>query len=224
MWTRTSLTTVVRPVARGGAGGARSRRAHRPLGRQKPGASGGGARTRCYSPPAPTPTARIDRHRSSLICFKCFRRFRGMLQLFHMDIAKVDRVCCICCKCFRDVLQEFVQNVPSVASVLIYMLHMFYIYVATVCYKYFICSSVPLQQVFSCCICFHTYVAMYVPCVSFVSDVCCIQVFQIFQRYVAVVSYGYCKSRSRILHMLQVFQKHIARVCSKCFICSKCGL
>jgi hypothetical protein len=129
-----------------------------------------------------------------------------MLQVFQRRIARVCSKCFIHCKRF------------------IYMLYMFYIYVVTVCYKYFICSSVPLQQVFSYCICFHTYVAMYVPCVSFVSDVCCIQVFQIFQRYVAVVSYGYCKSRSRILHMLQVFQKHIARVCSKCFICSRCGL
>jgi hypothetical protein len=43
------------------------------------------------------------------------------------------------------------------------------------------------------------------------SPLCCrcmFQVFQLFQRYVAVVSYGYCKSRSGMLYILQ---------CCKCF-------
>ena len=48
------------------------------------------------SPPAPTPTAGINRPGFPLpyvayVCFKCFRRFRCMLQLFHFDVAKVDR-------------------------------------------------------------------------------------------------------------------------------------
>jgi hypothetical protein len=37
--------------------------------------------------------------------------------------------------------------------------------------------------------------------------------------YVAVVSYGCYKTRSGMLYILQVFQKHVASVCSKCFIC-----
>jgi len=49
--------------------------------------------------------------------------------------------------------------------------------------------------------------------VSGVSEVCC----RCF--------YGCCKSRSEMLlhmlHMLQVFQTHVARVYSKCFICSE---
>jgi hypothetical protein len=61
------------------------------------------------------------------------------------------------------------------------------------------------------------------------------QVFQIFQRYVVIVSYRCCKSiledvakiYRRMLHMLQVFQRHVfsaLEVCSKCFICSRCML
>jgi hypothetical protein len=36
--------------------------------------------------------------------------------------------------------------------------------------------------------------------------------FKCFQRYVAIVLYGCCKSRSGMLHMLQVFQRHVASV------------
>ena len=67
---------------------------------------------------------------------------------------------------------------------------MFHTYVATVCSKCFIFSSLPLQQVFSYCklqIMFYLDVAyvfthmlqVYVLDVSSVSDVCCIQVFHI---------------------------------------------
>ena len=38
------------------------------------------------------------------------------------------------------------------------------------------------------------------------------QVFQTFQRYVAIILYGCCKSRSVMLHILQVFQRHVASV------------
>jgi hypothetical protein len=53
------------------------------------------------SPPALTPTARIDQPRLSLpyvanVCSRCFSRFKGMLQLILMDVAKVDRRCCTC--------------------------------------------------------------------------------------------------------------------------------
>jgi hypothetical protein len=44
---------------------------------------------------------------------------------------------------------------------------------------------------------------------------CCkrmFQVFRMFQKYVAIVSYGCCKSRSQILHMLQVFQRYVGSV------------
>jgi hypothetical protein len=52
---------------------------------------------------------------------------------------------------------------------------------------------------------------------------CIFQVFQSFQMYVAVVSYGCCKNRLGMLHMLQVFQKHVVSICSKCSI-SRCRL
>ena len=41
---------------------------------------------------------------------------------------------------------------------------------------------------------------------------CMFQLFQMFQRHVAIVSYGCCKSRLGTLHMLQVFQRHVARL------------
>jgi hypothetical protein len=50
-------------------------------------------------------------------------------------------------------------------------------------FQSFVAASVFILQVASvlsgCCICFHTYVAMYVLDVLFVSDVCCIQVFHV---------------------------------------------
>jgi hypothetical protein len=64
---------------------------------------------------------------------------------------------------------------------------MFHTYVATVCSKGLICSSLPLQQVFSCCklqvlyldvaYVFTYMLQLYVLDVLAVSDICCIQVF-----------------------------------------------
>jgi hypothetical protein len=112
------------------------------------------------------------------------------LQLIHIDVAKVDWGCCIFCKCF-NILQEFVQNVSSVLYVcckrFIWILPMFHTYVATVCSKCLICSSLPLQQVFSCCklqvlyldvaYVFTYMLQLYVLDVLAVSDICCIQMF-----------------------------------------------
>jgi hypothetical protein len=66
---------------------------------------------------------------------------------------------------------------------------MFHKYVATVCSKCFICSSLSLEQVFSCCklqvfyldvvYVFTHMLQVYFLDVSFVSDVCCIQVFYV---------------------------------------------
>jgi hypothetical protein len=86
---------------------------------------------------------------------------------------------------------------------------------------------------------------------------CCkymFQVFQTFQRYIPIVSYGCCKSRSgdveyvasvletcrnslfKMFHvfqtyvasvliwMLYMFHTYVATVCSKCFICSSLSL
>ena len=35
------------------------------------------------------------------------------------------------------------------------------------------------------------------------------RMFQVFQRYVAIVSYRCCKSRSGMLHILQVFHRYV---------------
>jgi hypothetical protein len=51
---------------------------------------------------------------------------------------------------------------------------------------------------------------------------CCKRMFQLFymfQMYVASVSYGCCKSRSGCYINCKCFQRHVASVCSKCFIC-----
>jgi hypothetical protein len=66
---------------------------------------------------------------------------------------------------------------------------MFHTYVAIVCSKYFICSSLSLQQVFSYCklqvfyfdvaYVFTHILQVYVLDVSSISDVCCIQVFHV---------------------------------------------
>jgi hypothetical protein len=46
----------------------------------------------------------------------------------------------------------------------------------------------------------------------------CFKCFICYQKYVASILYGYCKSRSGCCICLQVFQRHVASVCSKCFI------
>jgi hypothetical protein len=66
---------------------------------------------RCRSPPALTPTARINWPRLPLpyIAIVCFRCFKGMLQLFLMDVAKVDQG-------MLHMLQVFQKHVASVCS------------------------------------------------------------------------------------------------------------
>jgi hypothetical protein len=116
-----------------------------------------------------------------------------MLQLFHLDVANVDRgmlhmlhtmlqvfqrhVASVCSKsfiCFPDVCcKHFDLNV---AFVFTYMLQQY-------TPKYFICFSLLLQQVFSCCklqvfyldvaYVFTHMLHVYVPNISPVSDVCC---------------------------------------------------
>jgi hypothetical protein len=61
----------------------------------------------------------------------------------------------------------------------------------------------------------------------YVESVCCkcmFEVFQMFQRYVASVSYGCCKSRSECCIYCKVFHMYVASVYSKCFICFRCIL
>jgi hypothetical protein len=135
---RTRLTPL--PIARDGAGGARS--AHRtchPPDRAKPGAGdtcGSGSRAQwflcwmlvvlahCRSLSAPPQRPELIGTALPLfyvanICFKCFRRFRDMFQLFHIDVAKVYYGCCTCYiyyKCCRGMLQAFIQNISSVTD------------------------------------------------------------------------------------------------------------
>ena len=119
--------------------------------------------------------------KSRLGCCICCKYFRGTLQAFVQSVLSVLDVCCkyfdldvayvshICCKSMFQIFQLFHSYVAVsifmlqvfylfqtlVASVLIWMLHMFHTYVARVCFKSFICFSLMLQQVFSCCkLCF----------------------------------------------------------------------
>jgi hypothetical protein len=129
-------------------------------------------------------------------CFKCFRRFMLMFQVFHLDVAKVDLRCCICCndnicmlqvyvfKCFRCIFQVFHLDVAYTCMLqgyvykcfrcLIRMLQVFHLDVAYV-----------LQWLHTCFQVFQTY----------------LQVFQLFRTYVASISFGCCKSRSRAAHV-----------------------
>jgi hypothetical protein len=119
--------------------------------------------------------------------------------LFHIDVAKVDWgccTCCICCKCFRDILEvfkRFLQNVSFVPDVCckcfgldvgyvshIYCNNMFQMFQL---FQSYIAVSVLMLQVASglsgCCICFIHTLEVYVPDVSSISYVCCIQVFHV---------------------------------------------
>ena len=106
-----------------------------------------------------------------------------------MDVARAAYVANVSETCCKSLFKMFYLFRRYVASVLIWMLHMFNTYVAIVCPKCFICSSLPLQQVFLCCrlqlfyldvvYVFTHMLQVYVPDVSSVSDVCCIQVFHV---------------------------------------------
>jgi hypothetical protein len=91
-----------------------------------------------------------------------------------MDVAKVDRGCC---KCYRNMLQKFVQNVSSVSDICCKCFDLDVAYVSHICcngmfqmfhmFRSSVAASIFMLQVASilsgCCICFHTYVQVYVP-------------------------------------------------------------
>jgi hypothetical protein len=79
-----------------------------------------------------------------------------MLQVFQRHIAS------ICSKIFH-LFQMYVTNALS------WMLHMFYTYVVIVCSKCFICFSLILLHVFSCC-----KLQVFYLDVAYILDVCCI--------------------------------------------------
>jgi len=89
-----------------------------------------------------------------------------MLQVFHMDVVKLD----------QDVAH--VVYVASVSEVCCKSLFKMFLL-----FQSYIAASVFMLQVASvlsgCCICFTHMLQVYVPNVSYVSDVCCIQVFHV---------------------------------------------
>jgi hypothetical protein len=191
-WTCTSLAAAACPIRRrslmtrcarlspppiecASAGGARSaRRARRPPGQPKPGASDASGSGACaplvldasgaHAPPLAVgshsdgqnwPAQALPLPYVANICFKCLRRFRDIFQLFHMDVAKsrsgdVEYVASVSETCHKSLFKMFHLFQLYVAIILIWMLHMFHTYVTIVYSKCFICSSLPLQQVFSC--------------------------------------------------------------------------
>jgi hypothetical protein len=110
-----------------------------------------------------------------------------MLHMFHLDVLKID--------------------------LLLHMLQWLYMYVASVCFKYFICFKHILQ-------------VFYVVYVVMTIYVCCkrmFQIFHLFQTYVAIVLCCICCNGH--IHMLQVYvsnvsivQTYVAIVLSECCI------
>jgi hypothetical protein len=119
-----------------------------------------------------------------------------MFQMFHLDVAKVNLGYCICCKLVFQVFQIFQMYISSVSSrYCIYCLWL-YTYVSSVCFEYFRCFRLKLQV-------FHLNVAKvdlnvaYVAMTIYACFKQMFQVFHLFQTYVASVSFGCFKSRSR---------------------------
>jgi hypothetical protein len=79
-----------------------------------------------------------------------------------------------------------------------------------------------LQQVFSCC---KLQVASFYLDVAVVIHICCkcmLQIFQLFQTYVASVLFECCICCNGYIHMLQAYVSNVSPVsyvfCSKCFM------
>jgi hypothetical protein len=143
---------------------------------------------RRYLPPAPIPTAGIDRPRLSLpyvviVCFRCFSRFEGILQLCFYgycksrsgDVAHVASVSEACWKCLFKMFYLFLDICCNrfYLDVAYDFTHMF----ATVCFKcfgHFSKCFFMLQLFILMFHMFHTQLQAYVPNVLYVSNVCCI--------------------------------------------------
>jgi hypothetical protein len=147
---------------------------------------------RCSSPPAHTPTARIE---WPGLPFPILHMYVSSVSdvsdvccnLFHLDVAKVDRGMLH----MLHMLQVFQRHVVRICSkcFICFQTSVFHTYVATVSSKCFSYFSLMLQQVISCCklqiwifYVFHTYVAS-----------ACYKCFVYFQTYVAFKCVSLCK-------------------------------
>jgi hypothetical protein len=130
-----------------------------------------------YSPSAPTPTTRINRHmRSPSLCckymFQVFQSFQRYVAVVLYGYCKSRSGTLYMLQVFRDMLQEFIQNISSVPDVCCKCFDQDVAYVSHICcssmfqmfylFQSSIAASVFMLQVANilsgCCICFHTYI------------------------------------------------------------------
>jgi hypothetical protein len=157
-------------------------------------------------------------------CFKCFRCFVGMFQVFSCGCCKSRFECYICCNDCTCMLQVSVPNVLSVFSnVCCKSVYLDVAYVSHICCN---CKSrsgccmccndcTRMLQVWisGCCTCFTHMLQVFHLDVAYVFQVffmcfrmccrCIFRMFQLFHMYMASVSFGCFKNRSRVLCMLQ---------------------
>jgi hypothetical protein len=121
--------------------------------------------------------------------------------MYLSSVSVISKICC----------SFFLIDVAKVDQGMLHMLQMFQKHVASVCSKCFICFQIYVAIVFYLDVAyvFTHMLQQYVPNVSAVSVLCCNKCFFMLQLFI---------------QMLHIFHTHVANVCPKCFICSKCML